>query len=418
MGLYFRTLAEKGYESLVRLFQGAERTLGQIVEPLVEMEDEVGGLRRFPTIPRREAPGGWGGDQDGEDEEEPRLTNDHERRTGARLSDSAAGAERKSYAAPAAERLEASAIGCAPWEGETLTQAPSAPHGHPGHERSQDRRSLVLALMVTATIMILEAVGGWISGSLALQADAGHMLVDSSSLLLAILAISFASRPADHRRTYGFYRAEILAALVNGALLLGVAVLIFWEAIQRLRSPSEIQIGTMLGVALVGLGANAVSMLLLHKRSHGSLNVRGAYLHVIGDALSSVGVVTAAVVIHFTGWLFVDALVSLAIALVIVWGALRLLREATDVLLEAVPAHLDLAEILHAMEAAEGVNRIHDLHVWTISSGMHALSAHVVIDSCDLGQNDEILGSLQTILADRFGLHHVTLQIETPAHCG
>lgn len=288
----------------------------------------------------------------------------------------------------------------------------------PGRERSKEKRSLLLALGVTATIMLLEAIGGWISGSLALQADAGHMLTDSSSLLLSILAISIASRPADLRRTYGFYRAEILAALVNGALLLGVAALIFWEGISRLRNPEEIQLGTMLGVALVGLGANVVSMLLLHARSHGSLNVRGAYLHVVGDALSSVGVVVAALVMHFTGWLYADALVSMAIALVIVWGAIRLLREATDVLLEAVPAHMDLAEILHAMEGAEGVSRIHDLHVWTISSGMYALSAHVVVSSCDIGQNDTILANLQRILAERFDLHHVTLQIETPAHCG
>lgn len=266
--------------------------------------------------------------------------------------------------------------------------------------------------------MIIEAVGGWISGSLALQADAGHMLTDSSSLLLSILAIALASRPADMRRTYGFYRAEILAALVNGALLLGVAALIFWEGISRLRSPEEIQLGTMLGVALLGLLANVAAMLLLRERSHGSLNVRGAYLHVVGDALSSIGVVAAALVIHFTGWVYADAIVSMAIALVIVWGAFRLLRDATDILLEAVPAHLDLAEILHAMEDAEGVTRIHDLHVWTISSGMYALSAHVVVDSCDLGQNDAILGRLENLLSSRFGLDHVTLQIETPAYCG
>lgn len=296
-------------------------------------------------------------------------------------------------------------------------------HGHahpriPGRERGKEKRSLILALAVTAAIMLVEAIGGWISGSLALQADAGHMLTDASSLVLSVFAITLASRPADLRRTFGFYRAEILAALVNGALLLGVAALIFWEGIGRLRSPEEIELGTMLGVAVIGLAANVVSMFLLHARSHGSLNVRGAYLHVVGDALSSVGVVAAGVIMHLTGWLYVDAIVSMAIAVVIVWGALRLLREATDVLLEAVPAHMDLAEILHAMEEAEGVSRVHDLHVWTISSGMYALSAHVVVSSDDIGQNDAILANLQRILAERFGLHHVTLQIETPAHCG
>ena len=288
----------------------------------------------------------------------------------------------------------------------------------PPRERAKEKRSLLWTLAVTASIMILEAVGGWLSGSLALQADAGHMLADSSSLLLSVLAISFASRPADLRRTYGFYRAEILAALVNGAALVVVAALIFWEGIQRLRSPEEIRVGTMLGVAAIGLVANVVGILLLRERSRGSLNVRGAYLHVVGDALSSVGVVVAGLIIWATGWVYADAIVSLAIAVVIVWGAVRLIREATDVLLEAVPAHLDLAEVLHAMENTEGVTRVHDLHVWTISSGMYALSAHVVVDSCDLPRNDEILRDLRETLSSRFGLDHVTLQIETPAYCG
>lgn len=288
----------------------------------------------------------------------------------------------------------------------------------PPRERAKEKRSLLWTLAVTASIMVLEAVGGWLSGSLALQADAGHMLTDSSSLLLSFLAISFASRPADLRRTFGFYRAEILAALVNGAALVVVAALIFWEGIQRLRSPEEIRVGTMLGVAAIGLVANVVGIVLLRERSHGSLNVRGAYLHVVGDALSSVGVVVAGLVIWATGWVYADAIVSLAIALVIVWGAVALIREATDVLLEAVPSHLDLAEVLHAMERTDGVSRVHDLHVWTISSGMYALSAHVVVDSCDLGRNDEILRDLRETLSSRFGLEHVTLQIETPAYCG
>lgn len=287
----------------------------------------------------------------------------------------------------------------------------------PPRERRREKRSLVLTLAVTTCVMLVEAVGGWISGSLALQADAGHMLADASSLVLAIVAISFASRPADPRRTYGFYRAEILAALANGAALLVVAAFIFWEGVQRLRSPHEIDVKTMAVVAAIGLVANVVGILLLHRKSHASLNVRGAYLHVVGDALSSVGVIVAAVVIWATGWTYADAIVSLGISGVIVWGALRLVREAVDVLLEAVPAHLDLADVLHAMEASEGVSTVHDLHIWTISSGMHALSAHVVVDTCDLGQNDAILGRLKELLSERFGLDHVTLQIETPAYC-
>lgn len=368
--------------------------------------------------------------------------NEHQRMTGARLYDSASGAERKTAVGAAL----ASAIGCASWgEGDVVPAGRESDraqgrshhdhdhdHGHahshgidaatasrmPPRERAREKRSLLWTLAVTATIMVLEAVGGWLSGSLALQADAGHMLTDSSSLVLSILALSFASRPADLRRTYGYYRAEILAALANGAALLAVAALIFWEGIGRLRSPEEIHVGTMLGVAAIGLLANVVGIVLLRERSRSSLNVRGAYLHVLGDALSSVGVVVAGLVIWLTGWVYADAIVSIAIAAVIVWGAVRLVREAIDVLLEAVPSHLDLAEILHAMERTEGVCRVHDLHVWTISSGMHALSAHVVVDSTELGRSDAILRNLQDTLSSRFGLDHVTLQIETPAHCG
>ena len=283
-------------------------------------------------------------------------------------------------------------------------------------ERAREKRSLLLTLAITASIMVLEFVGGILTGSLALRADAGHMLTDSSSLLLAVLAFSFAARPADERRTYGFYRLEILAALANGVLLLLLAAWIVWEAIERFGTPREVDARTMALIACVGLGANLVGLVLLRRRG-GSLNLRGAYLHVLGDALSSVGVIVAAVVILFTGWTLIDPILSMAIAGGIVCSAFSLVRQAVDVLLEAVPAHLDLAEVLHAMEEQPGVGRIHDLHVWTISSGMHALSAHVVVDSCDLSRSDEILRTMRNMLAERFELDHVTLQIETPEHC-
>ncbi len=304
-------------------------------------------------------------------------------------------------------------------------------HGHKGHhhfpdareaarmrpeERAKEKRSLLLTLAITSSIMVLEAVGGFLSGSLALKADAGHMLTDSSSLLLAVLAFSFAARPADLRRTYGFYRLEILAALANGVLLLFLSGWIVWEAVERVSEPRAVDARTMAVIAVIGLAANAVGLVLLHRKG-GSLNLRGAYLHVLGDTLSSVGVIVAAVVILFTGWTMIDPLLSIAIAGVIVWSALSLVREAVDVLLEAVPAHLDLAEVLHEMEHTAGVARVHDLHIWTISSGMHALSAHVVVESCDMGRNDEILRGLRTMLAERFHLDHVTLQIETPEYC-
>lgn len=283
-------------------------------------------------------------------------------------------------------------------------------------QRAKERRSLLLTFAITTAIMVLEAVGGFVSGSLSLKADAGHMLTDSSSLLLAVLALSFASRPADLRRTYGFYRLEILAALANGVTLLFLSGWIVFEAIERFSDPHPVEAKTMALVAAVGLVANAAGLFLLHRKG-GSLNLRGAYLHVLGDTLSSVGVIVAAGVILLTGWTLVDPLLSIAIACVIVWSAWSLVRDAIDVLLEAVPAHLDLADVLHSMEQAPGVARVHDLHIWTISSGMHSLSAHVVVESCDMGRNEEILGSLRAMLAEKYALDHITLQIETPAYC-
>ncbi|AKU90484.1 cation diffusion facilitator family transporter [Vulgatibacter incomptus] len=283
-------------------------------------------------------------------------------------------------------------------------------------ERAKERRSLLATLILVTVIMVLEWVGGWLTGSLALRADAGHMLTDSVAIVLSLLAISFASRPADRKRSFGFYRMEILAALANGVALVVLAAWIIYEAVDRFRSPEPIDAVPMIAIAAIGLVANIVALFMLH-RKNGSLNIRGAYLHVVGDTLSSVGVIVAALIILLTGWTPIDPILSIGIALVIVWSGLRLVREAVDVLLEAVPAHLDLAEVLHEMERADGVARVHDLHIWTISSGMHSLSAHVVVEGCDMGRNEEILRSLRSLLAEKFDLDHVTLQLETPAHC-
>ncbi len=294
-------------------------------------------------------------------------------------------------------------------------------HGHGlaslAQRRGGARRSLIGALALTVTVMVVEYVGGVLTGSLALRADAGHMLTDASSLLLAVVALYFSARPADVKRTYGYYRLEILAALVNGVALILLATWIAWEAVERLRTPREIDALGTLGVACVGLFANLGGLFLL-QRQRGSLNVKGAYLHLLGDTLSSVGVIaSAALLLLIPDWTFLDPAVSLAISAVVVWSAWRLVREAVDILLEAVPAHLDLAEVLHAMEEIEGVTAVHDLHIWTISSGLHALSAHVVVDSCDLGHNDEVLRAVKGSIQNRFGIEHVTLQIETPAYC-
>jgi len=288
-------------------------------------------------------------------------------------------------------------------------------HGHAhrgrGHsDRARDRRRLLGTLALTVAMMIFEAVGGWLSGSLALLSDAGHMLTDAAALLLAVLALWFAGRPADLKRTYGFFRIEVLSALVNGVTLVGIAGLIGWEAWQRIAHPEHIKAGLMLAVAVVGLIINLIGMVLLARS--GNLNVRAAFLHVVGDALSSVGVIAAGAIAWVTGSSLPDPLISIGIALIIAFGSLSLIREAVHVLLEAVPAHIDLVEVFSAMKEVRGVRQIHDLHVWTISHSLHALSAHLVC-SGEPADRDEVLSSARAVLRDRFGIDHATLQIES-----
>lgn len=271
---------------------------------------------------------------------------------------------------------------------------------------------------MTALIAAAELVGGWLSRSLALMSDAGHMITDGSALLLSLLALFIASRPADPKRTYGYYRAEILSALVNGVVLLGITGFILVEAYQRLRTPVEVKLGPAAIVAFVGLGANLVALSVLH-RAH-TLNVRAAFLHVLSDTLSSAGVLLGLAIIWLTGWWVVDAVVSMGIAAVIVIGAVRLVRDAVDVLLEAVPAHVDLEAVRQIMLQVEGVTAVHDLHVWTISSGMYALSAHLVVVDPMVCNNDQILTAVKHELFNRFAIDHTTIQIEseTYAHLG
>ena len=274
------------------------------------------------------------------------------------------------------------------------------------------------ALALTGTIAVAEAVGGFMTGSLALLSDAGHMLTDISALGLGLLALWFSGKPADLKKTYGYYRLEILSALLNGVLLLGITVAILLEAWERMNAPAEVRLAPMAVVATVGLIANLVALGFLH-RSH-SMNVRGAFLHVLGDTLSSVGVLVGAGIMWFTGWYVVDALISVLISVVIVVGAVQLVRDAVDVLLEAVPAHVDMAVLKELLLKTEGVRDVHDLHVWTISSGMYALSAHLVVADPMVSNNDEILTAVKHALYDRFGIDHTTIQIEseTYAHLG
>ena len=264
-------------------------------------------------------------------------------------------------------------------------------------------------LGLTATFMVAELVGGLLSNSLALLADAGHMLTDVAALGLSVFAISLARRPPSRKRTYGYVRFEILAALVNGAALLGISGLILWEAWERLRQPAAIDGTIMLTVAGAGLLVNIVGATLLHSHAHDNLNVRGAYLHVIGDLLGSVGALLAGVIILTTGWTPIDPIASVAIALLILFSAWHLVREAADVLLESAPSHVDMQAILDDLGNIGGLEEVHDVHVWTLTSGFIALSAHGVID--DVTQHNRILNEVREKMRAR-GIEHVTFQIE------
>ncbi len=284
--------------------------------------------------------------------------------------------------------------------------------------RNQEKRRLRWALVLTAVIAVLEVVGGYLTNSLALMSDAGHMLTDISALGLSLLALWFSGKPANLKKTYGYLRLEILSALANGVLLLGITVAIAIEAVHRFNSPGPIDLGSMAAITLIGLITNLWALRLLHG-SH-SMNIRGAFLHIVGDTLSSIGVLIGAGVMAWTGWLRVDAIISLGISVIIVVGAYRLTRDAVDVLLEAVPAHVDMEAVRQLMTKVPGVTAIHDLHVWTISSGIYALSAHLVVLDPMVCNNDEILSAVKHELFDRFGIDHTTIQIEseTYAHLG
>lgn len=276
---------------------------------------------------------------------------------------------------------------------------------------ARSRGVLTATLVLTATFLVVEAIGGVLTGSLALVADASHMLTDAAGLALALFAIWIARRPPTPARTYGYYRVEILAAMINALVLLTVAGGILVESWHRIRAPQPVLGAPMLAVAVAGLVANVVCAWLLHRGAGESLNVRAAYLEVVNDALSSLGVIVAAAVVLFTGLTVVDAVVSAGIALLIVPRTWMLLRQAVNVLLEGTPPHLEVAEIEAAMTEVTGVRRVHDLHVWTLTSGREAMSAHVVVD--DVRESDRLLDALHAILHARFGIDHTTIQLES-----
>jgi cobalt-zinc-cadmium efflux system protein len=279
---------------------------------------------------------------------------------------------------------------------------------------------LVVVLVLTLAVLAAEVVGAALSGSLALLADAGHMATDAAGLALALAAVRLAQRPARGRRTFGWQRVEILAAVANGLLLLLVAGYVLVAALRRIGHPPDIASGLMLAVAAVGLVVNLGSLAVLHGGREKSLNVRGAYLEVLADALGSVAVIVAAVVIATTGWTPADIVASAVIGVLVVPRAWHLLREAFDVLLEAAPRGVDMAEVRAHILGVDGVLDVHDLHAWTITSGSPVLSAHVVVtdEALAAGHGGRVLDALCSCLGDHFDLAHCTFQLEAAAHAG
>jgi cobalt-zinc-cadmium efflux system protein len=297
-------------------------------------------------------------------------------------------------------------------ESGAFISAESGRHVHRHGRAAESQRRLSIVLILTSIYMVAEAIGGWWTGSLALFADAGHMFADVAALTLALMAVWFGARPATPRKTFGYYRLEILAALINGVALVLVSFLIFYEAYQRWASPPLVRSREMILVAAGGLLVNIVCAWVLHRDRQEDLNVRGAWLHVIGDALGSVGAIIAGAVMFWFGWYAADPLVSGIIALLIVWSSWHLIRESTNVLLEGTPSHINLAAVEDAILETQGVDDVHDLHLWTITSGREALSAHIIHGPT--ASQPELLKALRAKLQERFGVDHLTIQMETP----
>ncbi|MFE3601891.1 cation diffusion facilitator family transporter [Streptomyces sp. NPDC059096] len=297
-------------------------------------------------------------------------------------------------------------------------------HGHthggppPGTATAAYRGRLRIALGITLSVMVVEIIGGVVSDSLALIADAAHMATDAVGLGMALLAIHFAARPADESRTFGYARAEILAALANCLLLLGVGGYLLFEAVERFITPPETRGGLTIVFALIGMAANLVSLSLLTRGQSESLNVRGAYLEVLADTLGSFAVLVSAGIILATGWQLADPIAGLLIGLMIVPRTVKLLRETLNVLLEAAPKDVDMSEVRAHMLALPGVADVHDLHAWTITSGMPVLSAHVVVDqdALDAVGHERMLHDLQGCLGHHFDVEHCTFQLEPRGH--
>jgi cobalt-zinc-cadmium efflux system protein len=291
-----------------------------------------------------------------------------------------------------------------------------AGHSHAGHSHSGHSHGagssvgrLRIALIITAVILVAEAVGGYLANSLALLADAGHMLTDVAALALSLFVAWFSQRPETDKRTYGYLRLEILAAFLNGATLLLISVWIIWEAVNRLRTPEPVQSGLMLGVAVLGLVANAISAWVLRPSGEDNLNVRGAYLHIVGDLLGFVGTIVAALLIRELGWLVADTIASVVVSALILRGAWTLVRDSTDILMESTPSHISAASVRDQLIAIPGIESVHDLHVWTVTSNVIAMSVHAIVREPERQQHvlEHVLDAMRL-----FGIQHVTVQLE------
>jgi len=274
---------------------------------------------------------------------------------------------------------------------------------------------MVIALLITLGMLVLEVIGSILTGSLALLADAGHMLTDVAALGLSLGAAWLMRRPATTQRTFGFHRAEILAALVNGVSLIGLSLYVVYEALTRLQAPPTVESGPMLLIAFLGLLANLVAGAVLLRAGGENLNVRSAYLHVMGDALGSVAAIGAALLIYLFGWNLADPLLSLLISVLIIWSGWRLLRDTVNVLLEAAPASIDVAAVEQSLRATPGVAGVHDLHIWSVASNFVALSGHVRLEAAPTCKDHQrMLVELRHLLKAKFGIEHSTLQLEEP----
>lgn len=291
-------------------------------------------------------------------------------------------------------------------------------HGHNhDHEENEARpvagqKDLLIALAITAFMMFAEIVGGILSNSLALLSDAGHMFIDNIALLLSFFAMKFATMPATEKKTFGFYRLEILAALVNGVTLVLISLYIIYEAYGRIIHPEPVQAKLMLIIAIFGLISNIVGAAILMKHRHTNLNIRGAFLHILGDAAVSVGVIVGGIVIIMTGWSLIDPILSILISCVIIYGAWELLKESVNILLESAPSHIAIENIAAEIAKVRGVREAYHIHLWTLTSGVYALSAHVLIDDQLVSGSRELIEEIKKVLSTKFNVAHSTIQLE------